>query len=148
MPKQLILKIKNAISLANFSIFLGLAAIVCFCVFGTLASMAAFAGSSWVYYAFHYLPYALIALTMPISLYQAWLLLRYRIVDVSILLIVLLSGVGLLGFSGASFAMSRTVAGFMSLFLAMIAWFSMPFLFRVNLRKFLAFLQENPPAKP
>ena len=34
------------------------------------------------------------------------------------------------------------VAFFMSLFLTMISWFGMPFLFKVNFKKFLAFLNQ------
>lgn len=142
--QTLIPKIRHAITLANVSVYLGLAAIVAFCAFGTLASMASFRDSSVIYYAFHYLPYILIGISMPLSLYHAWLLIRYRIVDFSIISMILLTGVGLLGFTLIRLVMSgMDTAFFMGLFLAMIAWFGMPFLFRVNLRKFLAFLEEK-----
>ena len=55
--QQIIQLITQAIVLANISVYLGYAAIVCFCVFGTLASMATFKDSGVVYWAFHYLPY-------------------------------------------------------------------------------------------
>ena len=45
---------RRAIHQANLTVRLGLLAIACFCVFGTLASLAAFKDSAWVYYAFHY----------------------------------------------------------------------------------------------
>lgn len=135
---------RRAIDQANLNIRLGLLAIVCFCVFGTLASLPAFKDSAWVYYAFHYLPYTLIAITMPISLYHSFLLMRYRVVDFSIMLTVLLTGVVMLVFA----LVWRLWQGadrvfFMALFLAMIAWFGMPYLFRVNFKKFLSFLDEK-----
>ena len=51
----------QAIRQATLSVRFGFGAIVCFCIFGTLASLPAFKDSTWIYYAFHYLPYALIA---------------------------------------------------------------------------------------
>ncbi|OOR87783.1 hypothetical protein B0181_09500 [Moraxella caviae] len=144
MNPAIIQRIKEAIALANLSVRLGLAAIVCFCVFGTLASLAAFKDSALVYYAFHYLPYALIAVSIPISLYHAFLLARYRIIQAGILKTVLAVGVGLLMFALAIFIRQGAgVVFFMGLFLAMIAWFGMPFLFRVNFKKFLTFLEQS-----
>lgn len=143
----LILRIEQAIRLANISICLGTAAIASFCIFGTLASMQTFSQSLLIYYAFHYLPYLLIGLSMPISLFHLFLLLRYRLLDANILMIVFGTGFSLLLFSFITYAITgATKAFFMGLFLAMIAWFGMPFLFRVNLKRFLDFLknkQEN-----
>lgn len=135
---------RQAIRQANFSVRLGMMAIVCFCVFGTLASLPAFKDSAWVYYAFHYLPYALIALTIPLSLYHSFLLMRYRVVDFSILFIMLVTGLVTLGLAliwGLWRGADRVF--FMALFMAMIAWFGMPYLFRVNFKKFLSFLDEK-----
>lgn len=135
---------RQAIRQANIGVYLGLLAIVCFCVFGTLASLPAFKDSGWVYYAFHYLPYVLIAITIPLSLYHSFLLMRYRVVDFSILLTVLLTGIAMLGFAllhGLLYGADKVF--FMALFLAMIAWFGMPYLFRVNFKKFLSFLDEK-----
>lgn len=144
MKQTIITAIQEAIRLANVSVYLGLLAIVCFCVFGTLASMTAFKDSQWVYLIFHYLPYVLIGISIPISLYHGFVLARYRIVQMGILLMVLLGGVGMLLFSaGVWFTQGTTTLFFMSLFLTMVAWFGMPFLFRVNLKKFLAFLQDD-----
>lgn len=140
----LIARIQEAIKLAKISVYLGLLAILCFAVFGTLASLSIFKDSTLIYLAFHYLPYVLIGVSMPISLYHLFLLHRYRIVDTGILLMILLVGVGLLVFTLGSYVIGGASTGFfMSLFLAMIAWFGMPFLFKVNLQKFLKFLQEK-----
>ncbi|MFC0820904.1 hypothetical protein [Moraxella marmotae] len=134
----------QAIRQANFSVRLGLLAMVCFCVFGTLASLSALHDNAWVYYAFHYLPYVLIAMTMPASLYHSFLLMRYKVVDLSILGVILATGLGLLGFVLVRWLIFGTdMAFFMGLFLAMIAWFGMPFLFRVNLQKFANFLDDK-----
>lgn len=135
--------IRYAIKLANVSVCLGLVAIACFVVFGTLASLPQFKDSTVIYLAFHYLPYVLIGLSIPISLYQVFLLWRYRIVQMGILAIIMGVGVGLFLFAlGAFVLQGKSTTFFMSLFLAMIAWFAMPFLFRVNFKKFLTFLQQ------
>ena len=141
--ERIIAIISSAIALSVISVRLGLTAVVCFCVFGTLASMATFRDSTLIYLAFHYLPYLLIGLSMPISLYHAFILGRYRVIDSGILTMILLVGIGLLLFALAMYLKGVGVAFYMSLFLAMIAWFGMPFLFRVNLNKFLNFLKNQ-----
>lgn len=141
--QRLIALISHAIKLSNIGVYLGLMAVVAFCVFGTLASMASFKDSQLIYIAFHYLPYVLIGLSMPISLYHVFILARYRIVQSGILKLILAVGFGLLLFALAMWLKQATTAFFMSLFLAMVAWFAMPFLFRVNLKKFLNFLQDT-----
>lgn len=141
--ERIITLIRSALSLANVSVYLGLSAMVCVCVFGTLASLPAFKDSTLIYVAFHYVPYLLIGLSMPISLYHAFILGRYRIIQSGILKMILLVGFALLFFSLAMWIKGQGMAFYMSLFLAMIAWFGMPFLFRVNLRKFLNFLEEK-----
>ena len=101
--------------------------------------MANFKDNTLIYWAFHYLPYLLIGL----SIYHAFILGRYRIIDGSILTMILLVGIGLLLFALAMYLKGVGVAFYMSLFLAMIAWFGIPFLFRVNLKKFLNFLKNQ-----
>lgn len=140
----LITHTKEALRLANISVYLGIAAIVCFGVFGTLASMDQFKDSTLIYYAFHYLPYALVSLSIPISLLHALFLWRYRIMQEGILITIIGTAMGLVLFMLGGYAINGTdTAFFMSLFLAMIAWFAMPYVFRVNLRKFLNFLQDS-----
>lgn len=142
--QKIINHITNALKLANISIALGLLAVLSFLLFGTLASLNIFHADTAVYYAFHYLPYLLICFSIPISIYHAFLLMRYRIIDSVILLLVMCVGFLLPLFAVVSWLTSlNPINSFMSLFLAMIAWFSMPFLFRVNLIKFQNFLQEN-----
>lgn len=140
----LITRTKEALRLANASVYLGMAAIICFGAFGTLASMNQFKDSTLIYYAFHYLPYTLISLSIPISLLHALFLWRYRIMQGGILITIIGTAMGLVLFMLGGYVINGTdTAFFMSLFLAMIAWFAMPYVFRVNLRKFLNFLQDD-----
>lgn len=140
----IILRIKNALIFAKISVSLNLLAVVCFCVFGTLSSMVRFHDSTVMYLLFHYLPYLLIGLSMPISLYHAFILARYRIIQRGILGLVLVVGLGLLFTAGVLLLKNGAdTTAFMTLFLAMIAWFGMPFLFRVNFNKFLTFLTHS-----
>lgn len=140
--KRLIELFTNAQKLSQVSIYLGYLAIIAFCVFGTLASMASFRQNGLVYWAFHYLPYVLIGVSVPISLYHAFLMFRYRIMQAFILSIVLLTGVLLPLVALGFWLFGNVIGAFMSLFLAMIAWFAMPFLFRVNIKRYLKFLTE------
>lgn len=126
---QLIGLIENALSLSKISIGLGLLAVVCFVIFGTLASMANFASHTLIYYVFHYLPYILIGLSIPISLYHLFLLHRYRLLQFGILMMIIILAVGLF---------------WLSTFMAFVAWFSIPYLAKVNLHRFLAFLKGDP----
>lgn len=143
----LIARTKETLRLANISVYLGMAAIVCFALFGTLASMSAFKDSTVIYYAFHYLPYALVGLSIPISLFHVFFLGRYRIMQGGILLLVLLTALSLTLFALGNYAIyGQTKTFFMAVFLAMVAWFAMPYVFRVNLRKFLNFLQDRTPS--
>ncbi|AKG16133.2 hypothetical protein [Moraxella bovoculi] len=140
----LITRTKEAIRLANISIYLGMAAITCFGVFGTLASMASFKDNALIYYAFHYLPYVLIGLGIPLSLFHAMFLQRYRIMQGGILATILLTAVILVAFAVGVYVLhGATTTFFMSMFLAMVAWFAMPYVFRVNLKKFLNFLEDK-----
>lgn len=139
-----ITRIKEAITLTNLSVALGVLAIICFCIFGTLASMAKFKDSIIIYSLFHYLPYGLIGISIPISIYHLLLIGRYRILQRSIIAIVSGSGIGsVLITLSIGIWQGTSIGFFMSVFLTMIIWFSMPFLFRVNLKKFLSHLQHS-----
>ncbi|MFL1732875.1 hypothetical protein [Moraxella oculi] len=145
----LITRTKEGLRLANISIYLGMAAIACFAAFGTLASMAHFKDNMVIYRAFHYLPYALVGLSIPISLFHVFFLGRYRIMQGGILILMLLTAMSLTLFSLINYAIyGSTKTFFMAVFLAMVAWFAMPYVFRVNLKKFLNFLQQIPSNTP
>ena len=145
----LIARTIEAIRLANISVYLGMAAIICFCVFGTLASMADFKDSMLIYYAFHYLPYVLIGLSIPISVFHVLFLKRYHIVQGGILFVMLITAISLVLFALGVYVVAGTTTNFfMAVFLAMMAWFAMPYVFRVNLKKFLNFLQDKQADNP
>ena len=143
MYARLIALFTHAHRLANISVWLSFLAILVFVLFGTLSSMGQFRQNMLIYGLFYYLPYGLIALTVPMSLYQAFLLYRYRIVQFYILSIVLLTGFLLPLTAFVFWLMEAYVSAAMTLFLAMVAWFAMPFLFRVNLVRYLNFLKEQ-----
>ncbi len=107
------------------SILFGFLAVGCFLLFGTLSTLKQLADNAMIYAGFHYLPYALIALSIPLSLYHVFLSVRYRIIQTRILIIMVMLGVGLL---------------LVSPFMAMIAWFAMPYLFKVNFKRYLTYL--------
>lgn len=132
----------HAITLAKISIRLGWLAVAVFLVFGTLASLPAFKDSALIYWAFYYLPHLLVGLSIPISLYHLFILSRYRIIQLGILKMLMAVGFGLLLFALLMGLQQHSVAFSMSLFLAMVVWFGMPYLFLVNFKKYLSFLQN------
>ena len=135
---------RHALHLARLSVALGMAAITCFILLGTVSSLSAYRDSTLIYHLFHYLPYVLIGLSIPITLYHLFLLARYHIIQPSMIKTLLTVGVGSLVFVlGVYVAQGVSVPFYMSGFLAMIAWFGMPYLIRVNLRKFLTFLEAD-----
>lgn len=127
----------------KIAIYLGYLAIVCFGVFGTLASMESFKDNMIIYWCFHYLPYILIGLSIPTSLYHTFLMYRYRIIQFMILVIMLGFGIALPLASLIFYVKDNSGMGAMALFVAMIAWFAMPYLFKVNIKRFLDFLNKS-----
>lgn len=140
---RLIALFNTAKTQVNFSIYLGYGALGCFGVFGTLASMAAFKDSNIIYWCFHYLPYILVGASAPFSLYHAFLMYRYRVMQFMILVIMLGLGVALPIASIILYAKGNVFYGWGALFFGVLAWFSMPYLFRVNIKRFLQFLSEH-----
>lgn len=120
-------RITGARQINTISIWLIYTAIGCFLLFGTLKSLPTFRTSQLVYMLFHYLPYGLVGLTIPLSLYVAFVLLRYRLSQPSMLALCVLLGLGL-------FAVSTYVA--------LAAWIGVAFLFRANLKRFFDFLNQ------
>lgn len=142
--QRLIAFIRRAIKLSDVAVYLGMVAVVVFLVFGTLASMAVFKDSTLIYWAFHYLPYVLIGLSVPISVHLWLIIMRYRLVQMGILWLIMGLGLGGMLICGLLYVIGGAdVRFFMGLFLLMMAWFGMPYLFRVTLRRFLKFLEEQ-----
>ena len=74
-----IARIKGAQRANQIAIYLIYAAILAFMVFGTIASIKAFHDNQLLYQLFYNLPYALVALTIPITIYDALVIYRYRL---------------------------------------------------------------------
>lgn len=136
--------IKNAHKTSQISIYLGYLAVGCFLLFGTLKSLPRFANSQWVYVVFHYLPYGLVGLTVPVSVYHLFILYRYRLVQPMILGILLAVGVSLPLFGFLALLWGRVILAYMALFLGVIAWFCMPYLFKASFQRYLQFVGIAP----
>ena len=140
-PAAAISRIRGAQTLNRFAIYAIYAAIVAFIIFGTIASMKAYRDSDVLYMLFYYLPYLLVGLTVPITLYNAFIILRYRLnqpsmVAISIGLAMILTLVSLL------FSLSGW------LWLGIAAWMGAAFLFSANFKRFFKFIDEHPHGTP
>lgn len=132
-PKILRL-IRHAQSLNRLSIYGIYGAIAVFLVFGTLQSLPQFKDNMFIYNCFYLLPYLLVGVTMPITLYVCFVLYRYRLSQASMLWLCLGVGVGLLIWG---------VFNVTLMWLAFSAWMGMAFLFRANLKRFFDFISEQ-----
>lgn len=137
---QITTLIKKAHKSSQMNIYLGYVAIICFLILGTLASLQTYRHSSWVYMSFHYLPYLLVAMGVPISLYHLFILYRYRLVQPMILGIILATGLGLPLFGLLAILLGKMILAYMAVFLSVIVWFCMPYLFKVSFRRYLQFV--------
>ena len=120
--------IRQAQRLNKVSIYLLYMAIAMFLLFGTLKSLSQFRDSQTIYTLFHWVPYALVGLTIPLSCYVAFILFRYRLSQPSMLALCIGLGFGL-------FAISSYVA--------LAAWIGVAFMFKANLTRFFKFIHET-----
>lgn len=120
--------IRQAQMLNKYSIYLTYLAIAAFLIFGTLKSLPAFQQSETLYQLFHFVPYGLIGLTIPLSCYVAFILWRYRLSQPSMLALCLGMGFGLF---------------LISSYVALAAWIGVAFMFKANLKRFFTFLDEK-----
>ena len=126
-----IARIKGAQRANQLAIYLIYAAIFAFVVFGTIASIKAFHDSQLLYQLFYNLPYALVALTIPITLYDAFVVYRYRLNQPSMIAMSIgVSSIILLG--GLLFADTA--------WLGLSCWLGVAFLFKVSFKRFFNFL--------
>lgn len=126
--------IRHAQSLNRLSIYGIYGAIAVFLVFGTLQSLPQFKDNIFVYNCFYLLPYVLVGLTIPVTLYVWFVLYRYRLSQASMLWLCLAVGVGLLVWGAFKVTL---------MWLAFSAWMGMAFLFRANLKRFFDFISEQ-----
>lgn len=120
--------IRQAQMLNKISIYLIYLAIIAFLIFGTLKSLPAFQQSELIYQLFHFVPYGLIGLSIPLSCYVAFILYRYRLSQPSMIVTCLGVGFGI-------FAVSSYVA--------LASWIGVAFMFKANLKRFFNFIENQ-----
>ena len=129
-----IARIKGAQRANQIAVYLIYAAILAFMVFGTIASIKAFHDNQLLYQLFYNLPYALVALTIPITIYDALVIYRYRLNQPSMIAMSIgVSTVILLG--GLLFADTA--------WLGLACWLGVAFLFKVSFKRFFNFLDAE-----
>jgi len=127
-----IARIKGAQRANQIAIYLIYAALLAFVVFGTIASIKAFHDNQLLYQLFYNLPYALVALTIPITVYDALVIYRYRLNQPSMIALSIgVSTIILIG--GLLFA--DTV------WLGLASWLGVAFLFKVTFKRFFNYLE-------
>ncbi len=126
-----IARIRGAQRANQIAIYLIYAAILAFIVFGTIASIKMFHDNQLLYQLFYNLPYALIALTIPITFYDAFVVYRYRLNQPSMIAMSIgVSTIILIG--GLLFADTA--------WLGLSCWLGVAFLFKVSFKRFFNFL--------
>ena len=129
-----IARIKGAQRVNQIAIYLIYAAILAFMVFGTIASIKAFHDNQLLYQLFYNLPYALVALTIPITIYDALVIYRYRLNQPSMIAMSIgVSTIILVG--GLLFADTA--------WLGLACWLGVAFLFKVSFKRFFNFLETE-----
>lgn len=129
-----IARIKGAQRVNQIAIYLIYAAILAFMVFGTVASIKAFHDNQLLYQLFYNLPYALVALTIPITIYNALVIYRYRLNQPSMIAMSIgVSTIILVG--GLLFADTA--------WLGLSCWLGVAFLFKVSFKRFFNFLETE-----
>ena len=129
-----IARIKGAQRANQIAIYLIYAAIVAFMVFGTIASIKAFHDNQLLYQLFYNLPYALVAITIPITIYDALVIYRYRLNQPSMIAMSIgISTLILVG--GILFADTA--------WLGLSCWLGVAFLFKVSFKRFFNFLETK-----
>ena len=130
-PPIAIARIKSAQRANTVAVYLLYAAIIAFMVFGTIASIKMFHDNTLLYRLFFNLPYALIALTIPITLYDAFIIYRYRLAQSSMVIMCIgVSSIVLIG--GLIFADTA--------WLGLSCWLGVAFFFKVSFKRFFDFL--------
>lgn len=127
-----IARIKGAQRANQIAIYLIYAALLAFVVFGTIASIKAFHDNQLLYQSFYNLPYALVALTIPMTIYDALVIYRYRLNQPS--MIALSIGVSTIVLIG-ELLLSNTA------WLGLSCWLGVAFLFKVTFKRFFNFLE-------
>lgn len=129
-----IARIKGAQRANQLAVYLIYAAILAFMVFGTIASIKAFHDNQLLYQLFYNLPYALVTLTIPITLYDAFIIYRYRLSQTSMVIMTI-------GVSTIILIASLLLAD--AAWLGLSCWLGVAFLFKSNFKRFFDFLETE-----
>lgn len=134
IPPLAIARIKGAQKANKIAIYMILAALVAFVVFGTIASIKIFHDNQLLYRLFYNLPFILIALTIPITVYNAFVIYRYRLSQSSMVIMTIgVSSIILIG--GLLFADTA--------WLGLASWLGVAFLFKVSFKRFFDFVEAE-----
>ncbi len=126
-------RIRGAQRVNRIAVYMLYAAMLAFILFGTIASIKRFHDSQLLYQLYFTLPYALIALTIPITLYSAFIIHRYRLSQPSMVALAIgVSTIVLVG--GLLFADTA--------WLGLSCWLGVAFLFKANFKRFFDFLAD------
>ncbi len=129
-----IARIKGAQRANHIAIYMLYAAIIAFMLFGTIASIKIFHNNALLYWLYFKLPYLLITFTIPITLYDAFIIYRYRLSQASMVIMAIgVSTIVLIG--GLIFADSA--------WLGLSCWLGVAFLFKSNFKRFFDFLSAK-----
>ena len=129
-----IARIKGAQRANQLAVYFIYAAILAFMVFGTIASIKAFHDNQLLYQLFYNLPYALVTLTIPITLYDAFVIYRYRLSQTSMVIMTI-------GVSTIILIASLLLAD--AAWLGLSCWLGVAFLFKSNFKRFFDFLETE-----
>ena len=131
IPPLAIARIKGAQKANKLAIYMICAALAAFVIFGTIASIKVFHDNQLLYRLFYNLPFILVALTIPITLYNAFIIYRYRLSQTS--MVIMTIGVSsILLIVGLLFAATAWIG--------LASWLGVAFLFKVSFKRFFDFL--------
>jgi hypothetical protein len=134
IPPLAITRIRGAQKANKIAIVMSCIALAAFVIFGTIASIKMFHDNQLLYRLYYNVPFILIALTIPITLYNAFIVYRYRLSQTSMVIMTVgVSSIILLG--GMIFA--DTV------WLGLSCWLGVAFLFQVSFKRFFDFLEAE-----
>lgn len=129
-----IARIKGAQRANQLAVYLIYAAILAFMVFGTIASIKAFHDNQLLYQLFYNLPYALVTLTIPITLYDAFIIYRYRLSQTSMVIMTI---------SVSTIILIASLLLADAAWLGLSCWLGVAFLFKSNFKRFFDFLETE-----
>ncbi len=135
-PALAIARIRGAQQLNKITLYLVLLALIIFVIFGTLASLKVFNDNQSIYVLFHYVPYGFVGLAIPLMLYQAFIVARYRLSQPS----MMVTSVGL----AATLTLVCLIFRLENwLWMAMASWIGVAYWFQATFKRFFKFIEAQ-----